>query len=56
MNSYLISYDLNKAGQDYNSPIEAIKKLGNWWHCLDSTWIIKANSSAVTIRNLLRSY
>jgi hypothetical protein len=53
MNSYLIGYDLNKSGQDYKTLIENIKKLGSWWHCLDSTWIIKSDSTAKDIRNHL---
>ena len=56
MKSYLIGYDLNKSGQDYSSLIEQIKKLGTWWHCLDSTWVIKTNSSAQQIRDFLRKY
>lgn len=56
MKSYLIGYDLNKSGQDYSTLIEQIKKLGNWWHCLDSTWIIKSNSTAKDIRNHLKKY
>ena len=29
-------------GQNYESLIDAIKAIaGTWWHCLDSTWIIK---------------
>jgi hypothetical protein len=53
MKSYLIGYDLRKPGQDYKDLIEAIKKLGTWWHCLDSTWIIKSNLSAEQIRDKL---
>ncbi|WP_281980342.1 hypothetical protein [Tenacibaculum mesophilum] len=56
MKTYLIGYDLNKEGQNYNSLISEIKKLGNWWHCLDSTLIIKSNSSAVIIRNHLSKF
>jgi len=56
MKSYLIGYDLNKTGQDYTKLIEQIKKLGLWWNCLDSTWIIKSNSSAKDIRNHLKKY
>lgn len=51
--NYLIGYDLNKSGQDYTTLISEIKKLGTWWHCLDSTFIIKSSSSAVEIRNHL---
>jgi len=53
--TYLISYDLNKPGQDYNSLFEAIKELGTWWHCLDSTWIVKTNNTAVQIRDYLKN-
>lgn len=53
MKSYIISYDLNKPGQNYNDLYEAIKALGNWWHHLDSTWIIKSNLTAVQVRDSL---
>jgi hypothetical protein len=56
MKSYLIGYDLNKSGQDYGSLIEQIKGLGTWWHCLDSTWIVKSVLTAVEIRDKLKSY
>lgn len=54
--SYLIGYDLNKSGQDYTTLIEAIKKLGTWWHCLDSTFIVKSSSSAALIRDHLKQF
>jgi hypothetical protein len=54
MKSFLIGYDLNKPGQDYGSLFAAIKALaGTWWHCLDSTWIIKSDSNTVAIRDAL---
>lgn len=54
--TYLIGYDLNKSGQDYKTLIEEIKKLGDWWHCLDSTLIIKSTSSASIIRDHLKKF
>ncbi|MDR7371762.1 CRISPR-associated protein Cas2 [Flavobacterium aquidurense] len=54
--TYLIGYDLNKSGQDYTTLIEEIKKLGTWWHCLDSTWIIKSSSNASIIRDHLKKF
>jgi len=54
--NYLIGYDLNKSGQDYSTLINKIKELGTWWHCLDSTFIIKTAYSAVEIRNYLQNY
>lgn len=54
MANILIGYDLNKAGQDYTSLINAIKSLGSdWWHCLDSTWIIKTTLNAASVRDSL---
>ena len=53
MASYLITYDLNSPGQNYNDLYTVIKGLGTWWHCLDSTWIIKSNLTAVQIRDSL---
>ena len=54
MATYMIGYDLNKPGQDYDDLIDAIKNIGsNWWHCLDSTWIVVTDKSAVTIRDQL---
>lgn len=41
----LITYDLNKPGQDYTALYKEIKKAGTWWHHLDSTWIISTNLS-----------
>ena len=41
----LITYDLNKPGQDYKSLFEAIKALGAWWHHLDSTWIVVSSKT-----------
>lgn len=53
--SYLIGYDLNRPrGKDaYPDLIEAIKGLDNWWHHLDSTWVVKSNLTAVQIRDRL---
>lgn len=53
MKAYLIGYDLNNPGQDYSDLIEAIKNIGPWWHCLDSTWIVNSNNSAIQIRDYL---
>lgn len=56
MKTYLIGYDLNRPGQDYASLFAAIQgqaTTGYWWHHLDSTWIIKSNGTAESIRNAL---
>lgn len=58
MKTFLIGYDLNKTGQNYTTLISKIKEIstGTWWHHLDSTWIIKSNSTHVEIRNFLLPY
>jgi hypothetical protein len=54
--SYLIGYDLNKPAQDYPDLIAAIKKIGLWWHSLDSTWIVKSDLTAAQICRRLGVY
>lgn len=57
MPSYLIGYDLREPGKDYEKLFEAIKSVAsNWWHCLDSTWIIKHAGPAKAIRDALTSH
>jgi hypothetical protein len=50
MNKYLITYDLkNKGIRSYDSLYTAIKSVGNWWHYLDSTWIVRSNNNSQEI-------
>ncbi|MCX6844782.1 MAG: hypothetical protein NTX53_21170 [candidate division WOR-3 bacterium] len=37
----LITYDLKQPGRNYDALYEAIKTLGQWWHFLDSTWLVQ---------------
>ncbi len=53
MKSYLITYDLIKR-KNYPELLKAIRSaFSTHWHCLDSTWIVKSDSSATQIRNYL---
>lgn len=56
MSTFLVGYDLDTPGQDYSDLYTAIKALGDWWHHLDSTWLVKSESSAVEIRNTLKRH
>lgn len=57
MKTYIIGYDLNKTGQDYNALTDKIKiTFTIWWHHLDSTWIVKSNLSAAQIRDILKPF
>lgn len=52
---YIISYDLNKSGQDYNRLYNAIKSCStSWCHYLDSTWLIDSSYSTSTIQETIR--
>lgn len=53
MPARLIGYDLSKSGQEYESLFAEIKKLGAWWHHLDSTWIVVTELSPSQIRDRL---
>jgi hypothetical protein len=55
MAAYMIGYDLIKR-KDYPELIDAIKRLGKWWHCLDSTWIVVHPGPSTSIRNALKPH
>jgi len=42
---FVVSYDLNKPGQDYKGLFDELKRSPNWWHYLDSTWLIYTTES-----------
>ena len=51
---YVIGYDLHPSkGETYEELIEAIKNIGPWWHCLDSTWLVISDRTAIQIRDTL---
>jgi hypothetical protein len=52
----LITYDLNKPGQDYTGFYEALKSSGWWWHHLNSTWIIKTDQNPTYWYNKLSAH
>jgi hypothetical protein len=55
MTIHIVGYDLHpKQGETYSELIEAIKKVGSdWWHCLDSTWLVVSTKTSVQIRDEL---
>lgn len=46
MTVYCVSYDLNKAGQNYSALYDELKASPGWWHNLDSTWLVQTHESA----------
>jgi len=49
----LITYDLRKAGQNYDGLIKKIKDLGMWAKVCESAWIVKTIMSSVQVRDAL---
>ncbi|MEE9170264.1 MAG: hypothetical protein V3U73_10885 [bacterium] len=42
---FLVSYDLKKPGRDYSSLYALLKSAPQWWHFLESTWLLHTNES-----------
>jgi len=55
MKNYIVTYDLNKIGQDYDGLIKAIKNY-QFAYPLKSAWFIKTNQSATEVSKNLRQY
>ncbi len=51
----LITYDLNKQGQDYKDLYAEIKSLGPCINALDSVWLVKTDLSSTKIRDKLKA-
>lgn len=56
---YFITYDLNKAGKNYDGVYQAIKdaSTGVWCHYWDSSWLIKSTyTSADDVFKLIQPH
>jgi hypothetical protein len=53
---FLVTYDLNRPGQEYPKLYEAIKSLGNAWHGMESVWFLRTSRSAYQIVDYLRQF
>lgn len=53
MSVFVISYDLNKAGQDYKGLYQSIMSCGDWIHPLDSTWLVSTGKTAEQVYDVL---
>jgi hypothetical protein len=57
MTTILIGYDIHPTrGPGYDKLIERIQSLGDWWHHLESTWIVRCAQSPSQVRDQLKSY
>ena len=55
---YMIGYDLHRSNEDSHDRLyEALEVIGTgYWDCLDSTWLIITDRTAVEIRDTLKQY
>ena len=53
---YAVNYDLRAPGRDYAGLYQAIKRCGDWWHYLGSTWLIDSALSADGVWEMLAPY
>ena len=53
---YVITYDLNAPGQNYDALYDEIKSLGAWAHPMDSTWFVQTNLKATSIFDRLKKH
>lgn len=56
MKNYLISYDLNKIGQNYTDLIKAIQSYPNARSILKSVWFIHSSQHSESIRDHLLEF
>ncbi len=53
MNNLIISYDLDKPGQDYKTIEDAIRSLGTYGKFQMSVWWVHVNYTEVQVRDFL---
>jgi hypothetical protein len=56
MRTLLVGYDLNKPGQAYPQLWNKLESYPGYWHHLDSTWLIRAELTAVELRDELKQF
>lgn len=56
MAKYIIDYDLNKQGKNYDGLIDAIKSYSSWAKICRSSWAIYTTDTTAQIRDNLQQY
>ena len=56
MQCYIVSYDLNQPGRNYEALYGALRSYPKWARINESVWAVVAASTAVEIRDRLSSY
>jgi hypothetical protein len=50
----LVAYDIHPArGKAYDNLVQGIQSLGNWWHHLETVWIVQCEHTPTEIRHRL---
>lgn len=49
----MLSYDLNRPGQDYKNLFEAIHRCGDAIHCLGSVWLLHTTMTVTQVQQIL---
>lgn len=52
----LVTYDLRQPGQDYTTVHDAIKSCGEWWHYLESVWLVNTYMTPGQIAEKVRQH
>lgn len=52
----IINYALKNPAKDYGPLFAAIKNCGEWWHFMESTWIVSTAHSAEIVGIHLNQY
>lgn len=57
MATILIAYDIHPSASDACERVtDVIRSLGEWWHHLKSTWLLKTSRTPEQIRDLLKEH
>ncbi len=50
---YAVTYDLRAPSRDYKGLYEVLKSFPHWWHFLESTWLVVADSTPKQVHERL---
>jgi hypothetical protein len=56
MTAFSINYDLKMPGRNYNPLYDEIKRSPQWWHFLESTWLIATDETINQVSYRLRHH
>ena len=53
MTTLLVVHELRDPDRDYAELGDTLKSYSEWWHCLESTWLVKADLTARQLADAL---